>query len=174
MRWGWRWFIWGSAWFSLLRVGWWIRGLDDAEMEKEKKKFNLSRLLRIHLRKKSKSLQCNSCRSPPAAGNSAEFLPAPRNTWTVKSYLLSIMEILEWSLRAVLLRSGISKWTSRGVGLISADETCGYCCWWQFRNKVQLKSLHAQPTLVSCCQINSHTTVVCCRMLVFVTYNFFV
>lgn len=53
-------------------------------MEKEKKKFNLSGLLRIYLRKKNKGLHCPSCRPPSAAGTSAEPAPPPRSHWTVK------------------------------------------------------------------------------------------
>lgn len=49
-------------------------------MEKEKKKFNLSSLLRIYLGKKSKGLDCPSCRPPPTAGPA----PPPGGAWTVK------------------------------------------------------------------------------------------
>lgn len=49
-------------------------------MEKEKKKFNLSSLLRIYLGKKSKGLDCPGCRPPPTAGPA----PLPGGAWTVK------------------------------------------------------------------------------------------
>lgn len=53
-------------------------------MEKEKKKFNLSSLLRIYLRKKSKGLHCHGCRPPPTAGTATEPAPLPGHDWTVK------------------------------------------------------------------------------------------
>lgn len=43
-------------------------------MEKEKRKFKLSRLLTVYLRRKNKSLQGGDPDTPPAEGN----------TWTVK------------------------------------------------------------------------------------------
>lgn len=43
-------------------------------MEKEKRKFKLSRLLTVYLRRKNKSLHCGD----------PETLPAEGNTWTVK------------------------------------------------------------------------------------------
>ncbi|XP_049451361.1 ribosomal protein S6 kinase alpha-1 isoform X3 [Epinephelus fuscoguttatus] len=58
-------------------------------MEKDKRKFNLSRLLSLYLSKKNKVLagspaHGNSCRSTPATDNSstANTLPPPRNHWT--------------------------------------------------------------------------------------------
>lgn len=56
-------------------------------MDKDKKKFNLTRLLSIYLRKKNKALagspvHFNSCK--PAAATGTDSLPAPRNHWTVK------------------------------------------------------------------------------------------
>lgn len=53
-------------------------------MEKEKRKFSLSRLLALYLRRKNKSLHCNGCRTPPAADSNDEPPAAPGNTWTVK------------------------------------------------------------------------------------------
>lgn len=59
-------------------------------MEKEKRKFSLSRLLTLYLRRKNKSLHCNGCRTAPApaatpaAGSDDEPPAAPGNTWTVK------------------------------------------------------------------------------------------
>lgn len=43
-------------------------------MEKEKRKFKLSRLLTVYLRRKNKSLQCGEQEAAPTEGN----------TWTVK------------------------------------------------------------------------------------------
>lgn len=45
------------------------------EKEKERRKFNLSRLLTLYLRRRNKSLQGSDPPEPP---------PAPGNTWTVK------------------------------------------------------------------------------------------
>ncbi|KAM4540789.1 ribosomal protein S6 kinase alpha-1 isoform 1-T1 [Fundulus diaphanus] len=63
--------------------------LEDADMEKEKKKFKLSRMLSLYPFRKSKLLtggpaHCNSCRSTAATGSSAgtDFPPEPRNEWT--------------------------------------------------------------------------------------------
>lgn len=56
-------------------------------MEKEKKRFTLSSLLRIYLsKKKDKSLHCHGGRPPPAGGTAADE-PAPPPSgrdWTVK------------------------------------------------------------------------------------------
>lgn len=57
-------------------------------MEKEKKKFNLSSLLRIYLRKKNKGLHCHGCRPPPAAGAATEPAPPPGGPWTVTLSLI--------------------------------------------------------------------------------------
>ncbi|KAM3595495.1 uncharacterized protein V6R79_024300 [Siganus canaliculatus] len=51
-------------------------------MEKDKKKFNLSRMLSLYLRKKTKDLHCNSCRTAAASDISTDSVPAPRNQWT--------------------------------------------------------------------------------------------
>lgn len=53
-------------------------------MEKEKRKFSLSRLLTLYLRRKNKSLHCSGCRTAPAAGSDDKPPAAPGNTWTVK------------------------------------------------------------------------------------------
>lgn len=94
MRWGLRWFMWGSTAFALLWtwVGCW-RSLVIAEMEKDKKRFNLTRLLTLYLPKKNKALagspaHCNSCRSTAATSKGTDTSPPPRNRWTVKWYLL--------------------------------------------------------------------------------------
>uniref|UniRef100_A0A671VB33 Ribosomal protein S6 kinase n=2 Tax=Euteleostomi TaxID=117571 RepID=A0A671VB33_SPAAU len=54
-------------------------------MDKDKKKFTLTRLLSIYLRRKNKALagspvHFNSCK--PAAATGTDSLPAPRNHWT--------------------------------------------------------------------------------------------
>ncbi|MEQ2280886.1 hypothetical protein AMECASPLE_024797 [Ameca splendens] len=59
--------------------------LENAEMEKDKKKFKLSRMLSLYPFRKNKSLtgspaHCNSCRS--TAGTGTDFPPEPRNEWT--------------------------------------------------------------------------------------------
>lgn len=61
-------------------------------MEKEKRKFKLSRMLSLYPFRKNKSLtgspaHYSSCRSTAAAGGSAatDLPPEPRNEWTVKS-----------------------------------------------------------------------------------------
>ncbi|XP_032403348.1 ribosomal protein S6 kinase alpha-1 isoform X1 [Xiphophorus hellerii] len=63
--------------------------LENAEMEKEKRKFKLSRMLSLYPFRKNKSLtgspaHCSSCRSTAAAGGSAatDLPPEPRNEWT--------------------------------------------------------------------------------------------
>lgn len=55
-------------------------------MEKEKRKFSLSRLLTLYLRRKNRSLHCSGCRTAPAAAADSSDEPpaAPGNTWTVK------------------------------------------------------------------------------------------
>lgn len=79
-------------------------------MEKEKKKFNLSSLLRIYLGKNKKSLHCHSCRPPPASDTSTEPAPPSGTDWTVKlSHLIYI------GVAGVGLRRG-------GGGLV--DGTC--------------------------------------------------
>lgn len=53
-------------------------------MEKEKKKFNLSSLLRIYLGKNKKSLHCHSCRPPSASDTGTDPAPPPGRDWMVK------------------------------------------------------------------------------------------
>lgn len=59
-------------------------------MEKDKRKFNLARVLSIYLFKKNKSLtgspaHCNGYRSAPAAAPADDdALPPSGNHWTVK------------------------------------------------------------------------------------------
>ncbi|KAF7201657.1 ribosomal protein S6 kinase alpha-1 isoform X2 [Nothobranchius furzeri] len=59
--------------------------MDNAEMEKDKKKFKLSRVLSLYLFRKNKSLtgspaRCNGCRASAAADG--DISPEPRNQWT--------------------------------------------------------------------------------------------
>lgn len=58
-------------------------------MEKDKRKFNLTRMLSIYLFKKNKSLtgspaHCNTYRPTAATDNDTGTLPPPENHWTVK------------------------------------------------------------------------------------------
>lgn len=93
-------------------------------MEKEKKKFNLSSLLRIYLGKKNKGVDCPRCRPPstagPTAGPSTGPAPLPGGHWTVK-----LSQIISVGIPADGLYSGFftkSVCTSRGT---AADELRG-------------------------------------------------
>lgn len=72
-------------------------------MAKEKKKFNLSSLLRIYLRKKNKGLHHHSCRAPPAADATSEDAPLPGGAWTVK-----LLQMIHAAVSAGDLWSGFS------------------------------------------------------------------
>lgn len=88
----------GGAWFALLQTWtWWWNILGNIEMEKEKRKFNLSRVLFLYLFKKDKSLTSSPTRCPnyrltsiagTATDNSPDTSPALTTCWTVMWHLL--------------------------------------------------------------------------------------
>lgn len=108
-----RWFARGSARVTVPWVGWWIGGSSNAEMEREKKKFNLSSLLRIYLRKKSKGLHCHSCRPPPAAGTATEPAPLPGGDWTVKLSQIICISIAAGGLWSAFYKQHLHKQRNR-------------------------------------------------------------